>query len=313
MRLSSLAVIAVVVTGCGASSDRPVSESASKVTEAGTARVAVVYSPADDDSAPSGEPMRSEGVIDFRNDRRRIVTHLGMATEVDEEEASAEFVLGLGPTEVITIGSVTYTKLAGWGPPDKPWFRSEGDGVDWGLSDHGLRDPARALDLLRTLSDEVTVQGNETVRGVPTLHYHGDVDLGAVIEEAPPDDRELLREIADKNPQETDRPMSFDAWVDEDGVARRVRTTDPFGMFTTTVEFYDFGVEVDVEAPPADQVMTDEEMVAWVRKHGGSSRCDEESPPEADRPADVEEEAAGEKAILCVQFRDDGTTAEDGD
>jgi hypothetical protein len=41
-----------------------------------------------------------------------------------------------------------------------------------------------------------------------------------------------------------------DVWIDEEGLVRRIALED--GGSPAAVEFFDFGVEVDIEAPPPD-------------------------------------------------------------
>ena len=90
-------------------------------------------------------------------------------------------------------------------------------------------DPGGALDLLRDIADVQTI-GPETVRGVPTTHYRGTTHTAAV---------------------------PVDVWVDGDGQARKIAATvDHVGVKAAIeIEYYDFGVKVDVNAPPADDVL----------------------------------------------------------
>ena len=43
-----------------------------------------------------------------------------------------------------------------------------------------------------------------------------------------------------------------DVWIGDDGLVRRIRVEE--GSSPATIEFYDFGVDVAVQAPPTDQV-----------------------------------------------------------
>ena len=62
--------------------------------------------------------------------------------------------------------------------------------------------------------------------------------------------------------------VPFDVWIDDDGLARRMKYEQPLpttngakGSMTTTMEMYDFGVEVNVEPPPDDQVTDIQELI----------------------------------------------------
>jgi hypothetical protein len=113
-------------------------------------------------------------------------------------------------------------------------------------------DPVGTLDALPSLDRPLERVGADTVRGVPTVHWRvADVALPTPC--APgPDDRPAF-------------VSTIEVWIDGDQRARRIRTRTeaagddarpdrPTGPWDSSVEFFDFGVAVEVEAPPADQV-----------------------------------------------------------
>jgi hypothetical protein len=116
----------------------------------------------------------------------------------------------------------------------KAWVKldleSLGQGAD-NATGGGLAqaDPGGVLELLRDIGEVETI-GPETLRGVPTTHYRGTIDTA---------------------------DMPVDVWVDGDGQTRKVAATlDQAGIkVDTEVEYYDFGVELDLSAPPADEVL----------------------------------------------------------
>jgi LppX_LprAFG lipoprotein len=116
-------------------------------------------------------------------------------------------------------------------------------------------DPSQSLDLLLAASDDFHEVGEEEIRGVATTHYAGTVNLEKVAEQAPPEARETYRRLLEMS-QQTEIPI--EVWIDEDGLTRRMRyrqsMPDGSAMDLTT-EYYDFGVEVDVEPPPDDEVI----------------------------------------------------------
>jgi hypothetical protein len=82
-----------------------------------------------------------------------------------------------------------------------------------------------------------------------------------------------------------EKTLPVEIWIDDVGRARRfVLELDEV---PATIDFYDFGVEVDVQAPPQDEVLDDDELlgVGDVEVESGSYEY-EESPVET-----VEEEA----------------------
>jgi hypothetical protein len=106
------------------------------------------------------------------------------------------------------------------------------------------------LNAFELVSGSVESLGEETVRGVSTDHYRLTLDLARLIETAPAANRAALREELEKREAKTE---PIEIWIDDAGRARRVQVTlDKDDL--VAVDFYDFGVEVDVEAPPADQV-----------------------------------------------------------
>ena len=122
-------------------------------------------------------------------------------------------------------------------------------------------DPSQSLDLLRAAGTDFREVGEEDVRGVATTHYEGTVDLEKVAEQVPEEARESYRRLMELSGQ-TEIPM--EVWIDEDGLTRRVRYEQTLGDGTTmdlTQEYFDFGVEVDVEPPPDEDVLDIADLV----------------------------------------------------
>jgi hypothetical protein len=94
--------------------------------------------------------------------------------------------------------------------------------------------PEKLLTTLRTASSETERIGEEDVRGTSAVRYRLTVDCKRATfycnGEAP-----------------------VEVWIDDDGVVRRISMDDASG--NVTFEFSDFGAEVDIEPPPADEVM----------------------------------------------------------
>jgi hypothetical protein len=135
-------------------------------------------------------------------------------------------------------------------------------------------DPTRVLGEL-TGVDAATIKrvGKEDIRGTPTTHITGQVDLTKVAasDDAAKPQAEALGKLMGTN------VMPIELWVDSDGRARRVQVTlqhlriapalSTTGTTATTAEgaglqidltivndFYDFGSAVKIDPPPADQV-----------------------------------------------------------
>jgi hypothetical protein len=122
----------------------------------------------------------------------------------------------------------------------------------------GQADPSQGLDYLRGATDIQEV-GREDVRGVPTTHYKGVVELRRVADQFPE-----LQPSVERLIQQTgiDR-VPVEVWVDDDNLVRRMRQSYEGAQvgpgasmdMTSTVELYDFGTKVDVSPPPADETV----------------------------------------------------------
>jgi hypothetical protein len=125
------------------------------------------------------------------------------------------------------------------------------------------------LEYLRGASGgKVDTIGHEQVRGVDTTHYHAEIPWETVVkkaeenlDKASPELRASLQKSLDLM-QSTRDPVVADVWIDADGLTRRLEMRMPFNIAATlgnvtmkmTMELYDFGTPLNVEAPPASQV-----------------------------------------------------------
>jgi hypothetical protein len=147
-------------------------------------------------------------------------------------------------------------------------------------------DPAAMLRFLHETSEKVDLVDRETVRGVETTHYRAHLDWDRLTRDADPGIEETL--VENMKAESDGKPVTVDLWVDRDDLARRVRTAlPPAGTpLQLTIDFFDFGVPVEVEPPPADEVMTTEEL----QKRAGEE-CNVDEPNSDD-----------EGVSLCVEL-----------
>jgi hypothetical protein len=184
-------------------------------------------------------------------------------------------------SEVIVDGLVFYMKMPFLQqalPGLKEWIRfdlqalGEEAGLDFDqLMQLGSQsDPTQALAYLRAASDDIQEVGSEEVRGVETTHYRMTVDLARVAAAAPPAQREALQAQVDELIEKSRiQNVPTDVWIDEDGLVRRQRLTyenmafapGVHGDMTMTMELFDFGVDVEVDPPPANQVVDLQELL----------------------------------------------------
>lgn len=167
-----------------------------------------------------------------------------------------------GEMEIRTIGDTAYMRFG--------LFSMLGITTDWvsmpatdagGMASSFGAGPTNPEDLMKAWGDaawsNVEDLGNETVRGVNTTHYRAVVDVAAMMEGA---DAAAQSELESLGSLPDTMPLEF--WLGDDNVMHKMvmqfdGSGDPangFGSMTMTWELYDFGADISIEAPPADQV-----------------------------------------------------------
>ena len=124
------------------------------------------------------------------------------------------------------------------------------------------------LSYLQSVSSTgITTVGPATIKGVATTEYKATVDLTKVAEKKSPAAQAALKSL-EAQLNATTLPVQI--WLDGQGRVRQVSeqvqvsttaqssggTTVPAasGSVSTTVDYYDFGTPVTVQAPPSSQV-----------------------------------------------------------
>lgn len=228
------------------------------------------------DAPPGFEDRASsfggEGSFDLRDDRSLLrITFLGELGG-DGEDASAPDSLQL---ELLADGSQLYLHmpfLASAAPRGEEWFSVDADdlaelGEIGGGLGLGASDPIQTLEYLRGASDDVEEIGEEPVGGVDTVHYRTTVDLEAAVAMTPASRRQLVIDaVGQFHEQFGTVHIPLDAWIDDDGLARRIRyeldlaTTKDTGdvpegaIMSFTMELFDYGAAVEIAPPPSEEV-----------------------------------------------------------
>ena len=262
--LVALQVVALAVglTACGgdALALDPVASAATKTVESGSSRVEFAIAMK---AAGQSMDMTGSGLFDYREPRGAVTYRMQLPG------------VGNASMEMRMIDTKLYLRLpqavAGPALPNrKPWF---GLDLDKSLRRAGLgsldftqqQDPAQTLQYLRAASSGVKEHGSATVRGVETTRYVGRLDfrkaLDAGLERLPAAERERARQGMQRM---LGRPGSkgvpFEVFVDDDGLLRRLTldmSMEAMGQPLSTklsMDYFDFGVDVDVQAPPARDV-----------------------------------------------------------
>jgi hypothetical protein len=180
---------------------------------------------------------------------------------------------GAWKIDAVQDGKVVYLRfpaIASQLPEGKTWVKvdPESTGKTAGFDLSELRelsgtDPRSLLDLLKAVSGEIETVGTDELRGVETTHYRATIDLSKYEELVPPAERKELGSMAEDLVEQSGlAEMPFDIWLDEDGHVRKVEATvaaAPEGTSeeveaSLTFELYDYGEDVDISPPPAEDV-----------------------------------------------------------
>jgi hypothetical protein len=149
-----------------------------------------------------------------------------------------------------------------------PWLRVDGGAQlqqlgSSGLGPFGQADPRQYLEYLATVSSGVEKVGSETVGDVETTKYHAVVQFDKALEQVPDAtldqlgiDKRAFTEQLDAMRGVVGSEMPVDVWIDHDGLLRRMRIDMSVASEKIAIEMNldQYGVAVDVAAPPTDQV-----------------------------------------------------------
>lgn len=123
--------------------------------------------------------------------------------------------------------------------------------------------PASSSDLLRAMGDDTVEVSRETIRGTGTTHYTGTISVD-LAKQLVKDD--FARKSVERLGTLGVENIPAEVFIDDQGRIRRFIQRIPMtiqgtkgttGTLVTSVnqfDFYDFGVKVDVEPPPASQI-----------------------------------------------------------
>jgi hypothetical protein len=176
--------------------------------------------------------------------------------------------------EVVQDGEVMYMRFPAVSselPSGKSWVRmglgaaARTQGFDLSeLQALAGNDPRDVLELLRAASDEIETVGTEELRGVATTHYRAVVSLldyeKLVPESTSQELGPMLGEILEQTGLDE---LPVDVWLDAEGFVRRLdmsfSATQPGTGQSVgaelTYELFDYGKVVEVELPPAAEVV----------------------------------------------------------
>jgi hypothetical protein len=214
--------------------------------------------------------FRGSGVVDTRTHRARVSVDLSSLAA--ESGATGDLSAFRGEEFVdSTADVVLYLRIPFYSrhlPASKPWLR-----IDYGktLKEQGIavnsltldQDPGQYLEYLRAASGKVEKIGKQAVGGVQTTRYRGSLyilDFPMALTGAR---KTAAEHVADRIVQLTKRStFPTDVWVDADGHVRRMtfdytipaNASTPSVDYKLTLDYSQFGQDVSVGLPPADEV-----------------------------------------------------------
>lgn len=119
-------------------------------------------------------------------------------------------------------------------------------------------DPSQFVDYLRDVSASTKKIGGQTIRGVPSTHYHAVVDLRRYVDLVPPSQRAAAaRGVQTLQMALGGHTMAMDVWIDHANLVRRLafnftecvnRLHLQFGM---AMDLYDYGPQSQPQLPVA--------------------------------------------------------------
>lgn len=122
--------------------------------------------------------------------------------------------------------------------------------------------PKQGLEYLQGLSGDVQDLGQDTVNGEPATHYRASIDYSKVLDKLPDasqQTRDALSKLgtvpADVWIDGHDRVVKLHLTIDGSALGSSSSSGEGVGTVDLTMQLSDFGVPVDVQAPPADQTI----------------------------------------------------------
>jgi hypothetical protein len=214
-----------------------------------------------------------EGEFDYEAQKGRF------AYDLSDLFAAAGQDFGSEPAEIVIDGTVIYMKfpaLTSLLPGATDWLKfdlttlGQQSGIDLSqLQQLNQGDPTAILEYLRA-TGEVEEVGTEEVDGVETTHYRATVDVDKAVAQAPEETRDQVQAQIDQLKAAGISELPIDVWIGSDGLPRRLAydiTVDVSGQEAHTVlemNLTDYGVDVQIEPPPADQVTDYADLVAQL-------------------------------------------------
>ena len=293
-----VAAVAVLAAGCGTRQASAAALSAAVANTAATSsRVAISTTMS---SPGMTTTFTAAGEFDYAHGRGVLQMGAGLVP---------------GGVEIRYLPPQIYVRIAGDAagmpfPSGKSWIEiqlpSQADGSLPFLPPGDVNaSPMDLLSALAAIASNVTDLGSDTIRGVAVTHYRVTVDLAKAEAHLQPQARAEFHAFASSLNATT---LPVDVWADGQASVRRLAVSLPMpggsGMpaglrLSETVDFYDFGVPVEVSAPPASEVMSASDFSQSMSSSGSASSPPPilESPPPVSGTLSAAQASAAEQAV----------------
>jgi hypothetical protein len=260
------------LTGCGISATvDPVAAAASRTQDAGGAKVTMAIEVVDGDSRRTFT-IAGNGVLDgdegeLTIDVSKVLEAVGAA-----DALGGELDLRYLQEDGDTVLYVDFPALSATLPSGRRWIRLDVDkaaksvGADLDkMMTQANQNPAEILDMLRA-TGQVEKVGTETIDGAETTKYKVAVDLAKAAEL-----RGISSDLVERlTSAGAPTRLPAEVWVGDDGLVRQFRVAEDLsarlhsGSVRITVGLRDFGTDVSVTAPRADEVFDATGLAALV-------------------------------------------------
>jgi hypothetical protein len=275
LALAAVALCAALATATGCGSGREVvsldtvANAVVKTEGVGSARVSFKGSVTFNHDHAQRFEFKGHGIANWRTNSAKM-TAVYRFPDLIQEYITEEF--GGPPSAELILdgreGIVLYMKfsfLKAQLPRGKTWMKADivEMGKAYGLDLDRMKeakqsDPGQMLAYLKSAVG-VRKISSDLVRREVTTHYSTIVKAETIVEGVPPDQQKAMRKFLRLMGIKT---YPVDIWVDRDGLVRKLAIEleykQPHGEYVkmkVSEEYYDFGVEANIEAPPAKRVI----------------------------------------------------------
>ena len=266
-RLASLALVLLTV-GCGAQGAVDAEEVAAKTGGAASAKLDMWMSADPGDEALSAEEEEELSYLTFsatgaiaEHGRLFRLSYIYPAKTLGLEQAGdVEFdaILDARRGELY----VKYGKEIGIDlPPGKSWVHMSARDLQ---GNEASSDPSQMVAYLYA-AGELDREGEERVRGVPTVKYAATIDVAKAYENLGGTPGKDLQKSFESLKKAGVREIPMDVWIDDAGYSRRIdlnwELPDTKGArLKMHMELWDFGKPVDVRLPAASTVVEQQDL-----------------------------------------------------